>query len=110
MKHAELKSFLEEKTAMYQYPGFLTSDPIQVPHGFSRKEDIEISGFLTATIAWGNRLSIIRSANTMMDLMDWSPHAFIIYFQEVRRVWERQLSFYVTKCPYMQKHPSTAFR
>ncbi len=82
MKPSDVKSFLEEKAARYQNPEFLTSDPIQVPHGFSLRQDIEISGFLTATIAWGNRLSIIRSASTMMDLMDRSPYDFVMHAGE----------------------------
>jgi uncharacterized protein (TIGR02757 family) len=78
MKKSELKAFLEEKTLQYQQPGFLKTDPIQIPHDFNRKEDIEVSGFLTATIAWGNRLSIIRSARRMMALMDHAPYDFVM--------------------------------
>lgn len=77
MKSEELKDFLDEKTRQYQRPDFLHSDPIQIPHYFKRKEDIEVSGFLTATIAWGNRVSIIRSAQKMMELMDQAPFEFI---------------------------------
>ena len=88
MNPKELKSFLEDKTARYQEAGFLKSDPIQIPHGFNAREDIEVSGFLTATIAWGNRLSIIRSARKMMDLLDGAPYEFVMYAseQELRRL------------------------
>jgi hypothetical protein len=51
----ELKDFLDAKVIQYNNPKFIESDPIQVPHQFSLKEDIEIAAFLTATIAWGNR-------------------------------------------------------
>lgn len=78
MNKKELKEFLDIKVDQYNHPNFIASDPIQIPHQFSRKEDIEISGFLTATIAWGNRKSIINNANKMMELMDQSPHDFII--------------------------------
>ena len=50
---SEIKDFLEEKYSLYNQLNFIESDPIQVPHMFSLKEDIEISAFLTATIAWG---------------------------------------------------------
>jgi uncharacterized protein (TIGR02757 family) len=76
MEWSELKEFLDEKTLQYQQPEFLDTDPIQVPHAFVRKEDREVAGFLTATIAWGNRQSIIRSARNMMALMDDSPYDF----------------------------------
>ncbi|MDU8887292.1 TIGR02757 family protein [Yeosuana sp. MJ-SS3] len=79
---AELKDFLDTKVVQYNNPKFIESDPIQIPHLFSKKEDIEIAGFLTATIAWGNRKSIINNAKRMMLLLDNSPHDFIIYHQE----------------------------
>ncbi|MBO6880127.1 TIGR02757 family protein [Winogradskyella sp.] len=82
LKKAELKTFLDEKVNLYNNPKFIESDPIQVPHQFSTKEDIEIAGFLTATIAWGNRKSIINNAKRMMDLLDHSPFEFITQHQE----------------------------
>ncbi|WP_282054791.1 TIGR02757 family protein [Maribacter luteus] len=78
MTHKELKEFLDIKVEEYNQIQFLDSDPIQIPHQFTLKEDIEISGFLTATIAWGNRKSIIKNANKMMDLLDHSPYDFIM--------------------------------
>lgn len=82
LKKAELKDFLDEKVILYNNPKFIESDPIQVPHRFSKKEDIEIAGFLTATIAWGNRKSIINNANKMMELLDHSPFEFIMQHQD----------------------------
>lgn len=74
----EKREFLDAKVSSYQRPEFLDTDPIRIPHRFQRKEDIEISGFLAATIAWGNRKSIIRSANRMMDLMGQEPYEFVM--------------------------------
>ena len=74
----ELKEFLDEKVVQYNNTKFIESDPIQIPHQFSLKEDIEISGFLTSTIAWGNRKSIINNSKKMMELLDNSPYDFII--------------------------------
>ncbi len=82
MNQSELKDFLDEKVAQYNHPSFLEGDPIQVPHRFSKKEDIEISGFLTATIAWGNRKSIINNAVRLMELLDNSPHDFVLNHSE----------------------------
>jgi uncharacterized protein (TIGR02757 family) len=73
----ELKSFLDEKVECYNQPSFIADDPISVPHLFTRKEDIEIAGFLTATIAWGNRKSILKSALQMMQWMDHAPFEFV---------------------------------
>lgn len=75
----ELKDFLEEKTLQYNSPSFIADDPISIPHRFTKKEDIEISGFLAAVIAWGNRKAIVASAARMMELMDDSPYDFILH-------------------------------
>lgn len=82
MKKAELKEFLDTKVIQYNHPEFLESDPIQIPHLFTLKEDVEISGFLTATIAWGNRKSIINNAHKLMELMEHSPYDFVLNHQE----------------------------
>ena len=82
MNKTELKEFLDAKVVAYNKPDFLTTDPIQIPHLFSKKEDIEISGFLTATIAWGNRKSIINNAHRLMELMDQSPYDFVMNHSE----------------------------
>jgi len=74
----ELKEFLEEKTRQYNTVAFIDSDPVSVPHRFSKKEDIEISGFLAATIAWGQRATILNNMKRMMTMMDDAPHDFII--------------------------------
>jgi uncharacterized protein (TIGR02757 family) len=78
MNPNELKSFLDEKVVLYNNSKFIESDPIQIPHLFSTKEDIEIAAFLTATIAWGNRKMIISNAKKMMDLMGNSPYDFVM--------------------------------
>ncbi|MES2593506.1 MAG: TIGR02757 family protein [Bacteroidota bacterium] len=77
LKSADLKEFLEEKYDRYNRIDFITSDPISIPHQFTKKEDIEIAGFLAATIAWGQRVTIINNANKLMKLMDNSPFDFI---------------------------------
>ena len=78
LSNSELKVFLNEKYLEYNQKVFIESDPIQVPHMFSKKEDIEISSFLTATIAWGQRKTIIKNAFKMMELLDNSPHEFVL--------------------------------
>ena len=81
MTQEELKEFLDAKVEQYNRPDFLSTDPLQIPHGFTKREDIEISGFLTATIAWGNRKSIIKNAGRMMELLEGSPFDFVMNHQ-----------------------------
>jgi uncharacterized protein (TIGR02757 family) len=82
MNNKELKEFLDEKVILYNQPTFIESDPIQIPHLFSSKEDIEISGFLTATIAWGNRKSIMNNGTKLMQRMGNSPYDFVMNYSE----------------------------
>ncbi len=82
MNKTELKEFLDEKVIKYNNPDFIESDPIQIPHQFSLKQDIEIAGFLAATIAWGNRTMIIRNSLRMVELLGNSPYDFVMNHTE----------------------------
>ena len=74
----KIKEFLDYKSEKYNNPSFIQEDPIQIPHLFQKKEDIEISGFLTATIAWGNRKSIIKSSKKIVEFFGYKPYDFIM--------------------------------
>ncbi|HCQ29872.1 MAG TPA: TIGR02757 family protein [Flavobacteriales bacterium] len=82
MEYSLIKEFLDEKEMQYNSPEFIDTDPICIPHRFKRKEDIEIAGFLTATIAWGKRSMIIKNALQMMELMDDAPYDFVMNASE----------------------------
>ena len=68
--YTDLKAFLEEKYHQYNCQHFIDSDPIQIPKEFKEPEDIEIAGFLTATIAWGQRKTIINNMHKLLSRMD----------------------------------------
>lgn len=73
----DLLKFLEEKVDQYNVPGFIEDDPVSIPHQFSKKEDIEIAGFLTAIISWGTRKTILKNSEKLIKLMDESPSDFL---------------------------------
>lgn len=73
---------LERKYAQFNSRSFIEGDPISIPHRFSKKQDIEIIGFWTAMISWGNRKSILTSANKLAALMDEAPHDFMLHHSE----------------------------
>ena len=81
MEQNELKEFLDFKASFYESPKFIEHDPIQIPHRYIQKEDIEISAFLIAMLAWGNRKSIINSGNKLMTIMGESPYDFVMNYQ-----------------------------
>ena len=84
MNQSELKDFLDQKVQQYNTFDFIESDPVQIPHLFTQKEDIEISGFLSATISWGNRTMIIKNSKKMIDLMGNAPHDFVMSHSDVQ--------------------------
>jgi uncharacterized protein (TIGR02757 family) len=73
----EIKVFLEEKYLQYNNPSFIACDPVSIPHSFTDRRDREISGFLTAAIAWGRRDLILRSSRLMVELMENVPYEFL---------------------------------
>lgn len=77
-----MKEFLDQKSEQYNRPGFIENDPISIPHLFKKKQDIEIAGLFAATLAWGQRKTIIRKCRELMELMDNAPHEFILHHTE----------------------------
>jgi len=77
-----IKAFLDSKYLLYNSPSFIETDPISIPHLFSLKEDIEISGFFAATLAWGQRVTIINNTKKLMGWMDNAPLDFILNFTQ----------------------------
>ncbi len=80
-----LKAFLDEAVARYNTPAFITADPISIPHRFAKQQDREIMAFWTATLAWGQRKTIMQSANRLAELMDDAPHDFMLHHVEKDR-------------------------
>jgi len=78
----DLKEFLDQKVAHYNQPDFITLDPISIPHRFSIKQDIEIAGFFAATLAWGQRKTIISKCLQLLEMMDNSPYQFMLHHSE----------------------------
>lgn len=74
----ELKRFLDEKVVRYNQPDFIAHDPISIPHRFTKKQDREIAGFFAATLAWGQRKTIISKCLTLLEMMGNQPHDFVL--------------------------------
>ena len=74
----ELKDFLDLKYREYNQPEFIENDPISIPHSFTKKQDIEIAGFWTASLAWGQRVTIINKCRELFAMMDQAPHDFVL--------------------------------
>lgn len=82
MEKTALKEFLERKVAEYNQPAFIATDPVCIPHLFSKDQDIEIAAFFASIFAWGNRTTIIQKSKKLMQLMDMSPYDFILHHQQ----------------------------
>ena len=82
MKSSKIKSFLDKQVSKYNCESFIEHDPISIPHSFSKREDIEISGFFAAIFAWGKRSIIINKCKELINYMDNSPYDFIMNHNE----------------------------
>ncbi|GAB3236805.1 TIGR02757 family protein [Hymenobacter seoulensis] len=82
MNHAQVRHLLDDKYLHYDQPAFITADPISIPHRFSQRQDIEISGLFAALLAWGRRPTIINKCSELMHRMDDAPHQFITQHQD----------------------------
>jgi uncharacterized protein (TIGR02757 family) len=81
-RFGNLQTFLDKKVAEYNRQSFIADDPISIPHEYTLKQDIEIAAFFTAIFSWGNRTTIIRKTQELMQLMDRSPYQFILQHEE----------------------------
>ena len=109
----DIKIFLDEKARQYCHPKFIETDPIQIPASFEEKENKEIAGFLSATIAWGQRPTIIQNAWKLMHLMDNDPYSFLIHSTE--NDWRlfsnfKHRTFNGTDCIYFLKALQNIYR
>ena len=75
----KIKRLLDEKAGQYNSPEFIKNDPVQFPHAFADKRDIEVAAFLASVIAWGNRKMIINSGKKMLfGIMDGKPYDYVM--------------------------------
>ena len=73
-----LKEFLDSKVELYNQGEFIALDPISIPHQYTKRQDIEIAGFFAATLAWGQRITVINKCKELLQMMDNAPHQFLL--------------------------------
>lgn len=78
----DLQALLDEQYHRFNRPDFITDDPISLPHRFTKLQDVEIIGFWVSMLAWGQRKSIIKSGERLIEYMDGAPHDFIVNHSE----------------------------
>jgi len=74
----DLKPLLDQLEKKYNTPNFIENDPIGIPHRYTLKQDIEVTAFWTAILAWGQRKTIINKATELFEMMDNQPYDFIL--------------------------------
>lgn len=113
MQQEELKDFLEAKVKQYNQSSFIGHDPVQIPHLFSKQQDIEIAGFFAAIFSWGQRTTIINKSKELLELMDMQPFVFIMQAEEKDlAVFDRFVhrTFNNTDCRYFVKALQQIFK
>ena len=76
-----MKKNLDNLVSKYETPDFIKSDPIQFPHKYKEKMDIEIAGFISSLFAFGKRELFIKKLNYLFNFAN-SPSELIIDFKK----------------------------
>lgn len=74
----DIKELLDDLAQKYETEDFIKDDPIQFPHKYKRREDIEIAAFLASLFAYGKREVFIEKLNTLFSCMGNSPYEYIL--------------------------------
>ena len=95
----ETKQQLRLWANTFHSPDFIADDPVRFPHRFHRKQDVEISGMLTAILSFGNRKQILAKAEELHMLMGGSPYDYVVsgvwkeHFPPSRKSFYRMLDY-----------------
>ncbi|MCD8284212.1 MAG: TIGR02757 family protein [Opitutae bacterium] len=89
------KKKLAEWAQKFHTKEFVAGDPVSFPHRYSRRDDIEISGFLTAFLSFGNRAQILKAAEKLDAGMRGSPSEYLR-----SRRWEKDFAAGDPACFY----------
>lgn len=74
-----LNENLKRWAEQYETADFINADPVQIPHRYDSRLNIEISAFVTAWIAWGNRKQIIKKADFIdREIFKGEPYHYIV--------------------------------
>ena len=74
-----LNDNLKRWAEQYETAEFIQSDPVQIPHRYDSRVNIEISAFVTAWIAWGSRKQIIQKADFIdREIFKGAPYHYIV--------------------------------
>lgn len=82
MQLEKLRQLLDARVQRYNQLAFIKNDPIQIPHRFTLKQDVEIAALFAALLAWGQRPTIIKKCNELLRRMDDAPYQFITQHQD----------------------------
>ena len=76
-----MKNKLDKLVQKYETKNFIKSDPIQFPHRYNSKEDIELAGFISALFSFGKRELFIKKLDYLFSFFD-SPYELILNYKK----------------------------
>src|SRR5574344_1783036 len=75
------KTEIDELAQTYETPDFIKDDPVQFPHRFTNKKDVEIAGFIASLLAFGSRKQFIKKLNELLIIAQNEPLNFVQNFE-----------------------------
>ena len=73
---------IDKLAEKYETKSFIDADPVQFPHRFNSKNDIEIAGFIASLVAYGSRKVFNRKLDNLFDIAQNEPLNFILNFEK----------------------------
>ena len=71
------KSELDNLVLKYETKDFIKDDPVQFPHLFNNKQDIELAGFIASLFAYGSRKQFIEKLKEFFSYTQNEPVNFV---------------------------------
>ena len=71
---------MDELVQLYETPKFIKDDPIQFPHRYKKKEDIEIAAFISSLVSYGSRKQFNEKLKFLFsEVMNESPFEYFYF-------------------------------
>ena len=88
-----MKKYLDDLVKKYETVDFIKDDPVQFPHRFHQKQDIEISALIASSFAFGRREKIIQIVEKIHQIMQNEPYNFCLdYKKNDGKIFDKGLS------------------
>lgn len=78
LQEYDRKQLLIKLAGKYEDMRYFNEDPVIFPRQYTKIQDIEISGFISAYLAFGNRKQIVKKCKVIDDMFEGKPYEWLM--------------------------------